>query len=110
MLHVGIVKGKACFALHQERVSDRLEGERQERALKLYLSQAGELDQWLMGMHATVTSVLEQKPPEEVDNEDQLAECQVRAPPVVRSDHCMQMCGFKLEIELFHLAALFLCS
>lgn len=80
-----------CRALFQERVSDRLEGERQEQAIRLYLSQAHELDQWLEGMRTAVTSMAEQTPPAEVDNEDQLAECEVRAPSVVHVDHCMKL-------------------
>lgn len=85
-----------CCALHQERVSDRLEGQRQEQAIQLYHTQADELDQWLIRMRPAVTSILEPKSPEEADMEDQLAECQVRAPPAVHSERCMQMCSFEL--------------
>lgn len=81
-----------CCALHQERVSDRLEGQRQEQAIQLYHIQADELDQWLIRMRPAVTSILEPKSPDEADMEDQLAECQVRAPLAVHSEHCRQMC------------------
>lgn len=70
----------------QERVSDRLEGQRQEQAIQLYHTQVDELDQWLTRMHSAVTFILEPKPVEETDMEDQLAECQVRAPSAVHSE------------------------
>uniref|UniRef100_UPI0037E92F69 nesprin-1 isoform X2 n=1 Tax=Semicossyphus pulcher TaxID=241346 RepID=UPI0037E92F69 len=60
----------------EERVSDRLEGQRQEQAIQLYQSQADELDQWLIRMSGAVNFVLEPKPSEETDMEDQLVECQ----------------------------------
>lgn len=85
------IKTHTCCAMFQERVSDRLEGERQEQAIRLYLSQANELDQWLEAMHTAVTSMAEQTPPAEVDNEDQLSECEVRAPSVAHVDHCMKL-------------------
>lgn len=65
--------------LHQERVIDRLEGQRQGQAIQLYQTQADELDQWLSGMCSAATSILDSKPLEETDVEDQLTECQVRA-------------------------------
>ena len=77
-------------ALLQERVSDRLEGQRQEQAIQLYHNQADELDQWLVSMRSAVTSTLELTPLEETDMEDQLAECQVRAPPAGHSKQCLQ--------------------
>lgn len=87
-----------CHAILQERVSDRLEGERQEQAIRLYLNQADELDQWLEGMRTAVTSMAEQTPPAEVDSEDQLAECEVRAPSVVHINHCMKLRLFRFEL------------
>lgn len=88
---------KKCRALHQERVSDRLEGQRQEQAVQLYHDQADELDQWLIRVRPAVSTILErQSPPEEAATEDQLAECQVRAPPAVLSEHCMWICLFGL--------------
>lgn len=83
-----------CYLTHkcvlsQERVSDRLEGQRQEQAIQLYHNQADELDQWLIRMRSAVTFILEPKPLEEADMEDQLAECQVRAPPAVYSEQCV---------------------
>lgn len=74
----------------QERISDRLEGQQQEQAIQLYHSQADELDLWLTRMRSAVTFILEPKPLEEEDMEDQLAECQVRAPPAVHSQQWMQ--------------------
>lgn len=91
----------------QERVSDRLEGERQEQVIRLYLSQANELDQWLEGMHTAVTSMAEQTPPAEVDNEDQLAACNVRAPSVAHVDYCMKLHELRLELQVFPLVIFF---
>lgn len=76
----------------QERVSDRLESQRQEQAIQLYHTQADEMDLWLIRMRAAVTSILDPRSSEEADMEDQLAECLVRAPPAVHSEQCMQMC------------------
>lgn len=80
---------KKWRVLHQERVSDRLEGQRQEQAVQLYHNQADELDQWLIRARPAVSTILERQSPEEAAAEDQLAECQVRAPPAVLSEHCM---------------------
>lgn len=80
---------KKCRALHQERVSDHLEAQRQEQAIQLYHNQADELDQWLIRARPAVSAVLELQSPEEAATEDQLAECQVRAPPAVLSEHRM---------------------
>lgn len=74
---------KMWCALPQERISDRLEGQQQEEAIQLYHIQADELDLWLTRMRSAVTFILEPRPLEETDMEDQLAECQVRAPPAV---------------------------
>lgn len=81
-----------CRALLQERVSDRLEGQRQEQAIQLYHTRADDLDHWLIRMRSAVTSILEPTPVEETDMEDQLAECQVSAPPAVHTEPCMQKC------------------
>lgn len=70
-------------AVPQERVSDRLEGQRQEEAIHLYLDKADNLDQWLIRMRGAVTSVLEATPLEETEMEDQLSECQVRGLPLL---------------------------
>ena len=73
-------------ALLKERVSDRREGQLQEQAIQLYQAQADGLDQWLARMRGVVISILEPKPLGETGMEDQLAECQVRAPSAVHSD------------------------
>lgn len=73
-------------------MSDRLEGQQQEQAIKHYLTQADELDRWLIRMRAAVISNTELKSPEVPDKEDQLAVCHVRAPPAVHSKQCMEMC------------------
>lgn len=56
--------------------------------MQLYHNQADELDQWLTRVRPAVSTILELQSPEEA-TEDQLAECQVRAPPAVLSEHCM---------------------
>lgn len=86
-------------AVHQERVSDRLEGQRQEQAIELYHTQADELDQWLTRKRSAVTSILELEPPEETDMEDQLTECQVRAPPAVHAEQWLQTCSLELLLK-----------
>lgn len=73
-------------AVHQECMSDRLEGQRQQHAIQLCQTQADELGQWLIQMRTAVISTLEFKSPEEADMEDQLAECQVSAPSAVHSE------------------------
>lgn len=70
----------------QERISDRLEGQQQEQVIQLHNAQADELDLWLTRMRGAVTFILEPKPLDDTDMEDQLAECQVRAPPAVHSE------------------------
>lgn len=62
-------------------MSDRLEGQRQEQAIQLCYTKAEELEQWFTRIRRAVTFILEPKPLEETDMEDQLAECQVRTPP-----------------------------
>lgn len=73
------------YCLLQERVSDRLEGQRQEQAIQHYQTQADELEQWLARTRSTVSAILEPKVLGEADAEDQLAECEVSAPPAVHS-------------------------
>lgn len=61
----------------QERISEQLEGQRQEQALQRYHSEAEELDHWLLSTRATLSSAL--KPVnEDLDMEEQLIDCQVR--------------------------------
>lgn len=66
-----------CALPLQERISDRLEGQQQEQAIQLHHSQADQLDQWLTSMRSAVTFILEPRPLQETDMEDQLSECQV---------------------------------
>lgn len=82
----------------QERVSDRLEGQRHEQAMQLYQTQADNLEQWLARMRVAVNGVLQLKPEEETEMEDQLTECQVRAPPAVRSLHSIKAHIYTLHI------------
>lgn len=49
-------------------------------------------------MHSAVTSIAEQTPTEEVDNEDQLSECEVRAPSVAYVDHCMKLHSLRIKL------------
>lgn len=61
----------------QERISEQLEGQRQEQALQRYHSEAEELDHWLLSTRATLSSAL-QPINEDLDMEEQLIDCQVR--------------------------------
>lgn len=81
----------------QERVSDRLEGQRQERAMRLCHAKADELDEWFTRMHSSITSILEPKPLEDIDMEDQLAECQVGTPSAVHSEQLMKYTHLKYD-------------
>lgn len=72
-------------------MSDRLEGQRQEQEIQLCYTKAGELEQWFTIMQSAVTYILEPKPLEETDMEDQLAECQVRAPPAAHLEQVMKI-------------------
>ncbi|XP_037550764.1 nesprin-1 [Nematolebias whitei] len=60
----------------EDRATDRLETQLQQQAIQTFHAEAEELDQWLAGMHRSVTSILEAKPAEETDEKDQLSECQ----------------------------------
>lgn len=61
----------------QEKLSEQLEGQRQEQALQRYHSEAEELDHWLLSTRATLSSAL-QSVTEDLDMEEQLIDCQVR--------------------------------
>lgn len=61
----------------QEKLSEQLEGQRQEQALQRYHSEAEELDHWLLSTRATLRSAL-QPVNEDLDMEEQLIDCQVR--------------------------------
>lgn len=61
----------------QERLSEQLEGQRQEQALQRYHSEAEELDHWLLSTRATLSSALHPVN-EDLDMEEQLIDCQVR--------------------------------
>ncbi|TSO25166.1 Nesprin-1 [Bagarius yarrelli] len=57
--------------LLEERLSDRLEKQQQEKALQLYLSQVDELDQWLLSTCSMLNST-----PQDLDMSEQLSDCQ----------------------------------
>lgn len=61
----------------QEKLSEQLEGQRQEQALQRYHSEAEELDHWLLSTRATLSSAL-RSVTEDLDMEEQLIDCQVR--------------------------------
>lgn len=61
----------------QEKLSEQLEGQRQEQALQRYHSEAEELDHWLLSTRATLSSALRPLT-EDLDMEEQLIDCQVR--------------------------------
>lgn len=61
----------------QEKISEQLEGQRQEQALQRYHSEAEELDHWLLSTRETLSSALHPIN-EDLDMEEQLIDCQVR--------------------------------
>lgn len=61
----------------QEKLSEQLEGQRQEQVLQRYHSEAEELDHWLLSTRATLSSAL-QPLNEDLDMEEQLIDCRVR--------------------------------
>ncbi|GCB70645.1 hypothetical protein scyTo_0005735, partial [Scyliorhinus torazame] len=61
--------------LLEERLNEQVEDQRQEQALKLYCSEADELDNWLLITKAALDATL-QVSKEQVDMEDQLIDCQ----------------------------------
>lgn len=61
----------------QEKLSEQLEGQRQEQALQRYHSEAEELDHWLLSTRATLSSAL-RPVTEDLDMEEQLIDCQVK--------------------------------
>lgn len=71
--------------LFQEHMSNHLEGQRQEHALNHHHLQADELERWLIKMRNALICSLEPRSQEKATMEDQLDECQVRAPPAVHS-------------------------
>ncbi|TWW68818.1 Nesprin-1 Enaptin KASH domain-containing protein 1 [Takifugu flavidus] len=69
------MKASGKRQLLEERISEQLEGQRQEQALQRYHSEAEELDHWLLSTRATLSSAL--KPlNEDLDMEEQLIDCQ----------------------------------
>lgn len=69
---------RSSFSLFdQERISEQLEGQRQEQALQRYHNEAKELDHWLLSTRATLSSAL-QPINQDLDMEEQLIDCQVR--------------------------------
>lgn len=77
--------------LFQEHMSDHLEGQRQEHAIHRYHTQTDELERWLIRMRNAVICSLELRSQEKADMEDQLDECQVRAPPAGHSKNSLQI-------------------
>lgn len=83
----------------QERLSDHLEKQKQEKALQLYLSQVDELDQWLLSTRSLISST-----PQDLDINEQLSDCKVRASyifliyymlnyvNITCSEKCINMC------------------
>ncbi|XP_041038918.1 nesprin-1-like isoform X3 [Carcharodon carcharias] len=61
--------------LLEERLNEQVEEQRQEQALQLYLSEADELDNWLLITKATLDATLK-VPKEQMDMEEQLIDCQ----------------------------------
>lgn len=66
----------------QERLSDRLEKQQQEKALQLYLSQVDELDQWLLSTRSMLSST-----PQDLDMNEQLSDCQVRVSSICHNHY-----------------------
>lgn len=73
------------MVLFQEHMSNHLEGQRQEHAIHHYHIQADELERWLIRMRNDVICSLDLWSQEKADMEDQLDQCQVKAPPAVHS-------------------------
>lgn len=69
----------------QERVIDRLEGQRQDEAIQRYQFQAEELDRWLARTRRSAAAILEAQETD-ADAEGRLACCQVSraSPPFLR--------------------------
>ncbi|MCJ8736789.1 hypothetical protein PDJAM_G00016450 [Pangasius djambal] len=65
------MKASGKQQLLEERLSDRLEKQQQEKALQLYLSQVDELDQWLLSTRSMLSST-----PQDLDMNEQLTDCQ----------------------------------
>lgn len=59
----------------QERMSHRLEGQQREEVLEECHALADELHQWMLGTRSALCST-----PQDADAEEQLEDCQVRAP------------------------------
>lgn len=69
------MKASGKRQLLEEKLSEQLEGQRQEQALQRYHSEAEELDHWLLSTRATLSSAL-QSVTEDLDMEEQLIDCQ----------------------------------
>lgn len=80
----------------QDRLSDRLEKQQQEKALQLYLSQVDELDQWLLSTRKTLSST-----PQDSDMNEQLSDCQVRASSLCHIHHSY-VYGQKYSVHATH--------
>ena len=65
------------YLIHQEKLNDQLEEQRQEQALHRYRCEADQLDHWLLSTKATLDIALG-SPKEPMDMEAQLVDCQVQ--------------------------------
>lgn len=65
------------YLIHQEKLNDQLEEQRQEQALNRYRCEADQLDHWLLSTKATLDIALG-SPKEPMDMEAQLVDCQVQ--------------------------------
>lgn len=65
------------YFIHQEKLNDQLEEQRQEQALQRYRCEADELDHWLLSTKATLDTALGTAK-EPMDMEAQLVDCQVQ--------------------------------
>lgn len=61
-----------------------MEKQQQAQALQRYLNQADQLDQWLQSTRGNITSSSQDS-----DMEEQLKDCQVRAPPTADHQKCV---------------------
>lgn len=86
----------------QERLSEQLEGQRQEQALQRYHSEAEELDHWLLSTRATLSSAL-QPANEDLDMEEQLIDCQVRFAFLLGGWMAERVCAGFINNVHFHL-------
>ncbi|XP_045150652.1 nesprin-1 [Echinops telfairi] len=70
------MKASGKRQLLEEKLSDHLEGQRQEQALQRYRCEADELTHWLLSTKASLDTALGTVPTEPMDMEAQLVDCQ----------------------------------